>query len=315
MAGDPPAALRAEWSAWMRADPAHATAYERLMSLETEAHGLREAPALLALRHDTLARVSLARSARRLRPRPLLTLALAAAALVATVGPALMLDRAPWATQAVREQTYATAVGQRMNLTLQDGSQLTLNTASRVRVAYSGSERLIRLDAGQAWFDVAHDAERPFRVRAGDRIVTAHGTRFDVRLDDGALRVLLAEGSVSVADASAASAATARLRPNDLLIADARGVRVRRVADVSRFESWRDGVIIFDDAPLSEVVAEINRYATRPLSLADEKVARVRISGVYQVGGEAAFAEAVARGFPVRMNDRDPARLVLSAAP
>lgn len=315
LAGDASPSMRAAWSRWMEADPSHARAYDALVALEDELFAHREDPGLLAVRHETLARASLGRTRRQAGRRRFEVAAALAAAVVLTVGPAaLWLGlRAPQPA-AERSLSYATAVGQRMNLTLQDGSQVTLNTASRLRVAYSGDQRLIHLDAGQAWFDVAHDAERPFSVVAGDRVVTAHGTRFDVRLDVSSLQVLLAEGSVSVAPVrGGAGAASARLRPSDLLTADAAGVRVRRVADTSQLESWREGLVIFDDTPLSQAAAEINRYAARPLVLEDERVGRVRISGVYRVGGETAFAEALGRGFPIAVDPSDPDRLTLSS--
>ncbi|AQR63082.1 hypothetical protein BZG35_16535 [Brevundimonas sp. LM2] len=217
-------------------------------------------------------------------------------------------------TPAARPASYATAVGQRMVLTLQDGSRVTLNTSSRLRVAYSGNERRLHLDAGQALFEVAHDAERPFNVQAGETMVTAHGTRFDVRLKPGATEVLLTEGRVSVVVGDRDTSATrVVLSPRDLFTADASGVRVRQVADADAREGWREGVVVFDDRPLAEVIEEINRYAARPLVLDPGRIGAIRVSGVFRIGEEAVFAEALERGFDLRADASRRDRITLSA--
>lgn len=314
LAGDPDVETLARFETWRALHPSHAETYNLIATTELRIRTLRDDPELLALRHETLARASLGRR-RRMLDRKRLFGAMAAAVALSLAPVALWVAQvrpvAPEAPAALPD--YATGVGQRMILTLEDGSQVTLNTASRLRIAYTDTERRLYLDAGQAWFEVAHDADKPFNVIAGDQQVTAHGTRFDVRLKPGAVQVLLVEGKVSVAPRDAGPrTASAMLSPNDMLTADARGVQVRRVADIGAVEGWRDGVVIFDDTPLSEAVEEINRYATRPMVLANDGTGRVRVSGVYRIGGEAVFAEALEEGLGVSVDRRLPDRIGLS---
>lgn len=315
LSGDPDAATRERFEAWRARSPTHADTYTRVATTELRIRTLRDDPDLLALRHETLTRASLGQRRRQSDRRRLFGAMAAAVALS-------LAPLALWVIQVQQQETqtppalpaYSTAVGQRMILTLEDGSHVTLNTASRLRVAYTDTERRLYLDAGQAWFEVAHDADKPFNVIAGGQQVTAHGTQFDVRLKSDAVQVLLVEGKVSVRPRTAGTrAASAMLSPNDLLTADAKGVQVRRLADTGAFEGWRDGVVVFDDRPLSEVVSEINRYATRPLVLTGDRVGRLRVSGVYRIGGEAVFAEALEKGFGLTADRRRPDRILLSA--
>lgn len=308
---------RERFEAWRNRDPANARAYDRLAAAEAAAISVRDAPEMLAIRHETLTRLSLGRRRHKQDRRRLFGAVAAAAAAALVVGPLatwIIQTEGPRKAAPAEIPTYSTAVGQRMVLTLQDGSHVTLNTASRMRVDYSGAERRLYLDAGQAWFEVARDAARPFNVVAGDTMVTAHGTRFDVRLKPGSVQVLLSEGKVSVAARGSGPArATALLSPNDLLTADAAGMRVRRVADSGALESWREGVVVFDDQPLAEVAAEINRYTTRPLVLQGERIAGIRVSGVYRIGEEAVFVEALEKGFNLAADRSRTDRINLAA--
>jgi transmembrane sensor len=102
---------------------------------------------------------------------------------------------------AVGRADYVTGKGQKSIVDLPDGTRVTLDADSAVDVAFTGGRRDVRLLNGRAFFDVAHDRAHPFAVQAGGRVVTALGTQFDVRLTPGAVRVVLAEGSVSVASA------------------------------------------------------------------------------------------------------------------
>ena len=315
LSGDPDEDTQARFEAWRAQHPRHAETYARIANSELWIRALRNDPDLLAMRHETLARASLGRRRRQSDQRRLIGAMAAAVAL--SIAPMAL-----WVTQAQRDASqapatlpaYSTKIGQRMILTLEDGSHVTLNTASRLRVAYTATERRLYLDAGQAWFEVAHDADKPFNVIAGGQQVTAHGTRFDVRLKPGAVQVLLVEGKVSVSPSGGgARAVSAMLSPNDMLTADAKGVQVQQVGDTGVVEGWRDGVVVFDDTPLSEVVLEINRYATRPLVLTGGRVGRLRVSGVYRIGGEAVFAEGLAEGLGLSVDLRRPDRIGLSA--
>lgn len=261
-----------------------------------------DAPALQAMRRETLSRA--ARSLARARRWPSVGLA---AAAIAAVGLPLALRSTP-SPPAAASTIYATGVGQRLTVALADGSRVTLDTGSRVRVAYSASERRLVLEAGQAMFEVAKRQPRPFVVAARDREVVAHGTAFDVRLDAALLRVALVEGRVSVGSPGRGAVA---MQPADVLTATASNVVVRHdEAAVAAITSWRDGRIEAEDLPLATVAAEMSRYLPRPV-VVEPEVAVLRISGSFRAGDAAAFVDALQLGFPVDARRRADGATVL----
>lgn len=229
-------------------------------------------------------------------------------------GPGMALaERAP--VEAAGPEAYATAVGERSTIVLADGSQVMLNTDTRLEVSYSETERRIDLQQGQALFDVAKNPDRPFIVQAAGREVTALGTAFDVRAESRTLRVTLIEGSVSVEDAelepAAAPETPTRLKPGEQYVAEGGAEPEVRLAQIDHVTSWREGKLIFSDEPLSEAVAEVNRYSARKIVLADAALGDLRVSGVFRTGRTDSFVQAVSTYFPVQAKETAPGRIVL----
>lgn len=283
------------FDAWV-ADADNAAAYDQIVAARASSAALAGEAELLALRHEAVARSSM----RRWRlPSPYW---LAFAASLAVVAPIAFwqYDRVPAAAIAATdaEPVYRTAIGQRLAMTLEDGSRVTLDTDSQLRVAYSDKVRRLFLDRGQAMFEVAKHRARPFIVEAGDQTVTAHGTAFDVRITADQVRVVLVEGKISVASRHARSVA---MEPNDMLIASRAGIAVQKVADANEVARWREGVLVFQDQSLAEAVAELNRYSPHRLLLADDRARQLRISGSFRAGEVVPFVEALQLGFPVRV--------------
>jgi transmembrane sensor len=198
-----------------------------------------------------------------------------------------------------------TGIGQQATATLEDGSRVTLNTNTAVEVNYSKLRRDIRLIAGQALFKVAHNAARPFIVAVANREVVAVGTEFEVRLDGEKVRVALLEGRVRVQPLSSQSGPQAAqpisvLAPGEQLVAGTAGDVMVKPAKVEELVSWETGRVRFDNTPLSEAIAEMNRYNHTPIVIADPSLARIRISGTFRAGQSWPFAEAVAEAFAVR---------------
>ncbi|OYY90336.1 MAG: hypothetical protein B7Y45_08585 [Sphingomonas sp. 28-66-16] len=283
------------FEAWM-ADPDNAAAFDVIVAARSSSAALAGEAELLALRHEAVARTSLRRS--RLSP----SLWVPMAASLAIVAPLALwhVDRVPRTMPAASEgePVYRTGIGQKLAMTLEDGSRVTLDTDSRLRVAYSATERRLVLDRGQAMFEVAKHRARPFVVAAGDQTVTAHGTAFDVRISEDQVRVVLVEGKVSVASRHARSVA---MEPNDMLIATPGNVAIQKLADASDAARWREGILVFKDQPLAEAVAELNRYSRHQLVLGDDRARQLRISGSFRTGEVASFVEALELGFPVRV--------------
>jgi transmembrane sensor len=203
---------------------------------------------------------------------------------------------------------YRTAVGERSTVVLPDGSVATLNTDSVLKVAYSGSERGVRLLRGQALFEVAKNKRVPFQVYAADRRITALGTVFDVRLVGERVKVALVEGVVKVSRVTPATtvapAQQVTMTAGEVLEAPPAAAMVVKTADTGRATSWKDGVVVFDDQPLAEAVAEMNRYTNRHVVLADPKSGAYRVSGVFRTGDPERFADAMAEVFPLEVERR-----------
>jgi transmembrane sensor len=221
---------------------------------------------------------------------------------------ALLLPRGEMPTQSV----VRTALGERRSLQLQDGSRLVLNTDSRVVLAFSSESRLIKLERGQARFEVAKDPARPFIVRAGGKQIVARGTQFDVRWTDERLSIVLFEGRVSVlTEQQSPSRAGIRMNPGDRLLFEQPTIAVKSAPSLEREEAWVAGRAIFQHTPLREAVAEMNRYAQRSLQLGDPTLADLPISGTFAVDDVDAFARALADVLSLRVDDTGTSLVLL----
>jgi len=189
--------------------------------------------------------------------------------------------------------TYTTRIGEQRLVRLSDGSTVVLDTASKIVVRYGRDRRDLELKAGQAMFDVAHDAARPFVVRAGGATVTALGTRFDVRRDDGGAQVTLVRGSVEVRSKGGTTPAIWRLSPGQALSTTAAAPRPAPV-DVATKTSWTTGRLVFNDMPLAAAVAEVNRYDKTQIVLDVGPQDPARISGTFDVGDTDYFVSSAA---------------------
>jgi transmembrane sensor len=181
-------------------------------------------------------------------------------------------------------EAYATAVGESRSITLRDGSLLTLNTNSLVEVSISGSQRQLHLRRGEAHFEVAHDASRPFTVGTGSHAVIAVGTVFDIRLKaSNAMDLLVTSGKVRVTD-SARTGDEPLVAAGHLLELAADGKQSVRPVDAAAVESrlaWRRGVLIFEGETLAQALDEIARYMPTRIELADPALGQRRIAGYF----------------------------------
>lgn len=205
---------------------------------------------------------------------------------------------------------YATGPRERLDIRLSDGTQVALNTATTMDVAYSDSERLITLSSGQAFFEVAHDAAHPFVVQTPHRRVTALGTQFDVEAASGLFQVTLVEGSVRVDNepdallSSAAPPTQVVLTPGQALVARL-GVEEQVIrVDVERRLRWRQGLIEFDNEPLGEALVDLGRYFPEPVVIRDPRVAQLRVSGVFRTTANQEFLSIITELLPVDVRRR-----------
>lgn len=207
---------------------------------------------------------------------------------------------------AVGPADYVTGPGQKSVVDLPDGTRMTLDADSAVDVAYGAATRDVRLLHGHAFFDVAHDKAHPFKVEAAQRIVTALGTEFDVRLAPGGIRVVLAQGRVSVTSTpDGPKAAVALLSPGQLFAAQTGAAGAVTAADLTSELAWKEGVLEFKDAPLSEVIVMLNRYTRAQIVIRDAKVGAMRVTGVFRSGDVGQFGRSIHQVLPVKLVARD----------
>jgi transmembrane sensor len=305
---------RQAFAAWLEESPEHLEAYEAVERAWSGVEAVRNDPRVMALRED----------ARRRNPpwrRLLAPLAMAAALLVVAPGGAwLAYSVGLIPNHELQTRSYSTALGQRSTVKLPDGSVVTLNTDTVLRTEAAKGRRLIYLDKGQAYFRVAHDPAHPFIVNAAGRTVTAIGTAFDVRVDAGRFQVTLVEGKIRVeapvpepasepqrADdtAPARLQATEMVAGTQLIAGTDTGWKLQEV-DAPREVSWTTGQLEFLRRPLSEVVAELNRYSTTRIVIADPKLAAIPITGTFKPGDNTGFAAAVVSyGMATVVEDKD----------
>jgi transmembrane sensor len=207
---------------------------------------------------------------------------------------------------------YQTGTGETSAVTLRDGSTVTLNARTRIRIAIGESLRCVELIDGQALFTVAKDPLRPFVVRAADRDITALGTSFDVRLDSTSVRVTLLEGKLKISrdhsrpvaigsNSQAEPAGERILAPGQQLVAlwPTANAAIVRDVDVAKVTGWRDGRIFLEDLTLASAVAEMNRYSAVQISIADPQIAGLRVNGMFRAGEQDAFVTALQDYFPI----------------
>jgi len=339
---------RQAFSRWLAESAEHRAAYEAVVQAWSRLQGLAQDPQILTLRHEMALRLT-RRSSSTLPP---LRWAVAAVFLVAVAAAVVAFSGRPAFEQSLIARVletfgsngtrhYTTGTGERLAITLSDGSQVTLDTQTELKVAFSKMERIVHLTRGQAFFEVAKDRNRPFAVEARNHRLVAVGTAFDVRLDGEQVKVTMVEGTVRVerrqpattaasAKVPVASAPHASQESNleqrvpatpdavvttitagEQLIADTQRLADIRPTDPERSTSWRRGQIIFDNTRLADAVDELNRYSDVKIELADPALGEVRLSGAFATGRPAVFVEAVTTFFPLRVVKTDDREVLL----
>lgn len=294
--------LDRQWSQWLDADASHEEAYEsREFAWELSAE-LTDAPSIRRLLSDadSLLRQSehptaaLALGRRLLRPWP----AAVAASILAVVALTLFVFR----YNSVTVGDYETAKGEQRTVVLEDGSTVSLNTATKLRVKYSRGTRSVEMVEGEALFAVSKNPDRPFEVRAQGGVARVVGTEFDVRLNALTVAVSVLEGTVAVAgDETVKDAATVSVTSGQRVSYGRAGqVSAPEPADVASIRGWLSQRIVFNDVTLAAALEEYNRYSSIPLVLGNPELAERHINGVFRIGDEAAFLGALEQGLHLK---------------
>ena len=200
-------------------------------------------------------------------------------------------------------KSYWTAHGEYRIERLPDGSILRLDTDSEATVRYSGSERFVELNRGQALFEVVHEGNRRFRVTAGNAGVIAVGTRFDVYKKTGATEITVVEGEVAVfagepswlSSAGAVPSQVQRVTAGYQVLIDASGSAAQPAGvDLDQTLGWLQQEIVFERRPLGEVAAEFNRYGKVPVEIEDRGLRTLQVSGVFDARDTESFVAFLA---------------------
>lgn len=216
---------------------------------------------------------------------------------------------------------YETRTGEQNSITLVDGSVIQLNTGSRIHVNFVDNQRTVSLMAGEVHFEVAKDTTRPFIVKAREGLVRAVGTAFTVRLQPQALKVVVAEGKVALAtsldkpNSDNNTAETVKRAVDRGYLVEGQtvdfvpeadkglGNEIQQLKqdDLDQQLAWRRGMLLFAGEPLSEVIAEVNRYTSIDIKIIDAQIADIRIGGHFKVDETDAMLQALEMSFGIQV--------------
>ena len=217
-------------------------------------------------------------------------------------------------TEFDQQARFITAVGQQRSVVLSDGSTVKINTNSQVEIDFSRNKRIIRLLKGEAYFNVAKNKHRPFYVYAGDGLVQAIGTSFNVRLKLlDVIEVTVEEGVVALVALAKKESTTAEnldivsspLPESKKVLAElvagqstTFGNTVEKIEQIQTQElnrklAWRQGVLVYENVPLRKVIDDISRYTNVTIEIADPSLRTLPIAGHFRVGEIEALFESL----------------------
>ncbi len=274
----------AAFETWKSADPTHGQAFDAVWRASQD-------PALAEAMRLSEQRRSVPRRAGRWAA---LAGGLAACGLAAIVAwPQIQL-------MTVAPVVLQTAPGQHRVATLADGTQVTLDGATRLEVRLGARRRQVELVSGEAFFDVAHDAGRPFTVRAPEGSARVLGTAFDLERSDERLELSVRRGRVRLAPAGLIHR-TAELTMGQRAFAKEGRLSAIRAFDLHA-DDWRSGWLETDGIPLARLVERLSRASATPIVIADPALGRQRVAGRFRLDEPRALVRdlALMHGFTVR---------------
>lgn len=292
-AGDVIGEARQQFVDWLRRSPEHIQAYLEVSGVwaelpTTDPEGRIDIASLVARARSDAHVIALPTNAPSSlegpadlepalqRPRRRRAILAAAAVVLLATATVFLLGRGKTG------ESYSTGIGEQRTVQLQDGSTVELNVRSAIQVHFGEQQRDVTLLDGQALFRVAKDKQRPFVVRAGDAQVRAVGTEFDVYKKQSATVVTVVEGRVETfGEPDAAGTDAIMLSAGEQLTVLPHTVTKPTRTDPAVATAWVQKRLVFEETPLRDVAEEFNRYNRRPLSIDDQELEKLRISGVY----------------------------------
>lgn len=304
---------RSQFQHWLADDSRHRAAYERLEVLWSGFGAHAGTPEIAAaLRASGSKRQPAMGSWRPARRRAVAYGAAATLLLAVIAGGGIT-----WRARQIVAHTYSTTTGEQRTLMLEDGSQVTMDTDTRLSTTYSPTIRGLKLEQGRAFFHVARNPNRPFLVSTTDGVVRAIGTQFDVYEHDNSTEVTLLEGRVAVAPNDTTShraATTAMVAGQRLLMGKGYPQPLLENAQIDTVTAWRSGKLVFDDTPLPAAIVEFNRYTANKIIIGDDALRGMRISGVFRTDGNRAFVDALRVSYGLSVTPDGTGDMVLAAS-
>jgi transmembrane sensor len=338
---------RIQFERWLNADQRHREVY---LEMDQTSHLLdllrRPADAVANAPRPHRTKLRLIRQSAQDHPWSLVAGLAAAAAMIVAVS----IWGWPAMAPKTFDRSMATAVGESYDLKLRDGSRVEINSDSLVAVHYSRTKRVVQLVRGEAFFSISKDPARPFFVEVGGVSIRAVGTAFDVRYLSDRVQVLVTAGKVRVDDdvgqsflrravprvmaldsgkggGSGSPDSKPAESPAEPVLAAGEKAEIPRALPVAvsrlavtegavdqraieRALAWRDRKLMFDAMPLSEVVAEFNRYNGQKIVIADPALGTQRFGGAFGIHDQDAFLDVLAQGFRVEA-ERRPGEIIL----
>ncbi|TMV17566.1 FecR family protein [Rhizobium sp. RM] len=278
--GDATEGERSDHKVWLASDPMNCAEYVKLGGIWSDLDRIAD-PRKVASRQTT---------DRPLSSRRAFLVggasALAAATVALVVGPPDFLA-----------SDHFTGTGEFRSVVLADGTKVELDAHTAIALNYSDTTRTVHLLRGRAFFDVAKDADRPFEVMAAGGSTTALGTRFVVHEWSGAVTVSVEESAVSVLGPDSSNAV---LNAGQYVTYDDNRLGNVQPVDVESELAWRRGKLIFEDRPLRQVLADVNRYRSGTIQVTDSRLLNMRVSGIFDISNPDGVLDAIRTTLPVR---------------
>lgn len=296
-----------DFTVWLEQSSSHADAYDAVelamfeISAPSAVENVEHAAELQA-DHATILPFS------KPKKKRLFYREIAAIAAVLMVGLMVMSQIDIFAPQ-VETVQYATNIGGQRDVVLSDGTRVTLNTNTQLSVVMDKKSRRVNLESGEAFFEIAKDQERPFLVMAMGTQITDIGTSFNVYATENRLQVSVVEGIVEL------SASTEKVRlTKGMTGTQFRGKPSFHVAsvDIDIISTWRNGVLVYEDIPLSTLIPEINRYFETPIVIEDSNISALTFSGALNIRDEHKMLRSLAALLPIKTEEKNDQILISS---
>jgi transmembrane sensor len=292
---------RRAFVAWLKVSPVHVQHYLELVSLEVqlgdaellsrlemEPPSPKDRTNVLPLERESAPAVRSDHRAGKRRHWQAVAALTACVAVLAFVG-ALFLEHSVPEYPQIRS-----AVGELRSVTLSDGSLVTLNTQSTIEIRFSPQERTVALLEGEALFRVARNAARPFRVLVDESVVQAVGTEFNIYRRSAGTLVTVIEGRVAVAPAAGVQEPSLLAAGEQILVSTGSAktpVRKLSAGEMARTTTWTQRRLVFDRAPVRDIVAQLNRYNEVRLVIDDARLASRVVTGTFDSSDPESFIQ------------------------